>query len=101
MKDIYCVYLLKAGDTNQYKIGYSKRSRLNERVKALQTGNANDLEVVFIYETKYGKKLEQTLHRLYYKSNLKSEWFALTEEQLFGFLSNCAMIERNFDATAQ
>lgn len=100
MKDIYVIYLIKAKDTEQYKIGFSKRDNITSRVQALQIGNANALEVLFTFESKHGKKLEKTLHRLYAAKMVHSEWFQLTDEDVNSFLLNCAQIDKNLTLTS-
>jgi hypothetical protein len=92
------IYLIKAETElgeETYKIGITKREP-KQRLKELQTANPADLSIIHIFETKIGNQVETTLHRTYGTSNVKGEWFSLTDEQLDSFLTNCFKIEENF-----
>lgn len=91
------IYLIKAESElgeESYKIGITKR-KPEQRLKELQTANSSELSIVETFKTDIGNEVETTLHRTYGTSNLKGEWFDLTDEQLESFLSNCEIIESN------
>lgn len=83
------IYLINELGTNNYKIGVTKHDDINNRKSKLQTGNSNELYLIRKYETNYPFKLEQMLHRHYFKNNIKNEWFLLTDEQVFDFINVC------------
>ncbi len=69
------VYLIKGnreGDIT-YKIGKSKNP--NIRVKSVQTGNPDDLTVLFKIESDLPSKLETFLHRTFSPFIVRGEWF--------------------------
>ena len=49
---MYIMYILRNGNTNQYKIGIT--NDLNRRLRELQTGCPGELEIVKLY-THYNK----------------------------------------------
>jgi hypothetical protein len=90
------IYLIKAEieDVEYYKIGITKREPM-KRLKELQTGNALQLELIKVFHTNFGNLFESTLHRTYLMEKEKGEWFALTKEQVDGFILTCNKIENN------
>lgn len=87
------VYLI--GDSERegaYKIGMTKQ-KMEKRLKALQTGNASNLEVCYIHETEDAYTLEAMLHRKYQSKRIKNEWFELSDEEVRGFKSVCENLE--------
>jgi hypothetical protein len=76
------VYLINEVDTNNYKIGISKKPASNGRIKNLQTGNHNELKVLFEIKSKCYTTLEKTLHRIYSNKHLRGEWFNLTNPDI-------------------
>ena len=92
------VYLLKSdnGDCDLYKIGITKY-KAEKRIKALQTGNGNDITVVETFESKYNNKIERALHRQHVLKRARGEWFELTNEDVKNFLINCQQLHDNFD----
>lgn len=75
-------YLIRAGNTNFYKIGYTKKDP-TKRLKELQTGNAEALELVFNLNNEWGKILEQTLHRSFKTRRCKIESSHIGEEETY------------------
>lgn len=76
-----------------YKVGVTKNSA-NQRIKQLQTGNANKLEVVTTFETKYAYKIEKSFHRCHSHLRLNGEWFKLDEEfKKETFINFCTKID--------
>ena len=73
------IYLIKAENTDLYKIGYTD-SGVKSRVKALQTGSPHILSVV---EWCSGSiKHEQHLHEVFEDNRTHGEWFEFDEETL-------------------
>lgn len=97
------IYLIKCEDESdqiKFKIGYTK-GRVEKRLKQLQTGSTYRLSIQTIFETKYGMKVETTLHNMYAHNNILNEWYILTNEQVINFNNTCKKIEKNFDFLKQ
>ena len=62
------------------KIGFSKHPL--KRLKQLQIGNANKLELVYAKPAKNARKIEKHLHKILwqFRSKYKSEWFTIQPE---------------------
>lgn len=79
--NIYLIYDL----TNQaYKIGVTKRD-CEKRLKQLQTGNPNELELIFHKSTDHPYRLESMLHHCFNEKKILNEWFDLSEEDVINF----------------
>lgn len=74
--DLGHLYLIKAGETDSYKIGITKNS-LDGRLKMLQIGNPFVLELKRDTHTYFYKQLEKVLHFILSDLNIRSEWFEL------------------------
>lgn len=86
---MYKVYLISCGDIDkQYKIGFTRR-KVENRIKEFKTGNSNNLEIVSVFESKWGTKIEAFLHRKYFDKKISGEWFILDEEEVRGFYKTC------------
>jgi hypothetical protein len=73
------IYVLKNGDTNAYKIGVT-RSTAEKRSKQLQTGNPNDLTVLYEFFAKDAYSVESQLHNSLSKYEIPTggdEWYEL------------------------
>jgi len=93
---MYKVYLISAGrDEKRYKIGYTKRT-VWDRLKEIKTSNSDNLEILDVFESKYGTKIERVLHRKYSSRKIENEWFRLTENEASQFKKDCQMIHDNF-----
>lgn len=88
------IYLIRSLD--DYKIGYTKNKTI-KRKKQHDTGNPEELDIVYIYETKYNQKLERILHRRFSSHHKKGEWYTLPFEAVQGFLGTCEQIEESLD----
>jgi len=88
------VYLLSTvtpdGLNEQYKIGVTKTDVL-KRVKTLQTGNSQKINLINVYESENYFKVEKSMHRLYgsQKTDSNNEWFSLEDEHVLSFLEEC------------
>lgn len=89
------IYLAHARDTDLYKIGITKKDPA-ERLKQLQTGNANELVLVESFETGYDYKMEAGVHAHFKMKKVSNEWFTLTEDDLKLFYSVCERLEATF-----
>lgn len=80
MKKKGFLYLIRDEFTAYIKIGISLNP--NKRIKELQTGNSNQLTLLYSIQTEYYMKLESTLHRHYKYLNITNEWFDLSINEL-------------------
>lgn len=88
------VYLIYSQANNSYKIGISKNPI--KRLKELQTGNSDKLEILSIFESLFANKLEKTLHRQFNHLHDRGEWFFLSEQEVSNFLNICEKTEETF-----
>lgn len=81
------VYLIEDIDNNRYKIGVTKN--LKSRLKNLQTGNSNQIKLIYSFETEYPFRLEKMLHNRFNEFHYHNEWYDLDEESIKNFLNLC------------
>jgi hypothetical protein len=84
---------LSVGD-GVYKIGVSKN--VEKRVKQLQTGNPETIEIVDTFLSDYPYKIENVLHRRYKHRNIRGECFSLSLDEVKNFKEDCIVCETNF-----
>ena len=72
-------YLVKAEETNLYKIGYTAGTT-ESRVKAMQTGCPHKLSI--IKEVHGSQEREKWLHEAFSENRRQGEWFEFDEETL-------------------
>ena len=85
------VYLLCDGE--KFKIGMTKHSDINKRIKELQTGNPNEIWLHSCYETDYPLKIEKMMHGRHASSNVKNEWFDMSVSDVINFKNECEKCE--------
>lgn len=78
------VYLIRAGTSDLYKVGYTSKSP-EERRASLQTGNPYPLEVVTSWSGTPDD--EKRLHAILREFRREGEWFELTVASLLGLLA--------------
>ena len=95
---MYNVYLICStiNNENVYKIGHTKRDVL-KRIKELKTGNAGDITLIESFNSKWGTKIESTLHRKYKNNRVRGEWFELNNEEIDSFIDECQLLHNNFE----
>lgn len=86
------VYLIKDPSNQTYKIGVT-RVMDGKRLKKLQTGNSNQLQLLFYYYTIYPFRLESMLHKKYQSYKVLNEWYDLPPDDVKNFLNICSDIE--------
>lgn len=96
------IYLIKCYNDSEvlYKIGFT-RGKPENRLKNLETGNPNDLEIIKVFETKYNTKLESNLHTKFKSKQVKNEWFRLDNDDVDDFIDTCKSMERNYNILAE
>ena len=95
MRDKSYVYLLKVSSDGIYKIGVAKD--VNRRVKQLQTGNPEEIQILKTFHSQYPYKIESYLHRKYKRNNVLGECFYLSNKDINEFDETCKMCETNFE----
>lgn len=88
------LYIIRTRGTDLYKIGVSKNPE--GRLDNLQTGNGEELELVFKFKTNYDFKLETNLHNSYKTNRTIGEWFQFTPAQLEDVKKRCEIVEATF-----
>jgi predicted GIY-YIG superfamily endonuclease len=73
-------------NTNRQKIGFS--ADVDRRLKTLQTGNPDKLNIHYFIECEDSKvrKLEKKLHKELSYKRLNGEWFNMTPKEAIEFL---------------
>ena len=95
MKDV--IYLIHARDTDNYKIGITSQKNLDQRLKALQTGNSYKLVILKTVITKHASLVERRLHRDFKFVHQEGEWFMLSSDDVNGFELMCDKIINDID----
>lgn len=95
MRDRAYVYLLKVSSEGIYKIGVSRN--VERRVKQLQTGNPEPIEIVKTFLSQYPYKIENVLHRRYRLNHVQGECFYLSKDDIEHFEESCKICETNFE----
>lgn len=95
---MYSIYLISSNyeDKKFYKIGWTKRDpelRLNE----LKTANSQDLKIEKVFNSKFGPKIESSLHRIFKSKRCNGEWFELNECDVNNFELVCKQYHDSFN----
>ncbi len=87
---VYLLFQVNEHGDELHKIGISK-NHPDLRLKQLQTGNPNKIQVLSFYESVNYKKVEQLLHAHYSlrRTLAGNEWFNLTNDEVLGFIEQC------------
>jgi hypothetical protein len=86
------IYLIRASETGYYKIGVSIHP--SKRIEQLQTGNADELKLLLVYESEFSNKIEKHFHNRYSHLKREGEWFELSLEIETSFIQYCEATER-------
>jgi hypothetical protein len=89
------VYLFRGND-GMYKIGTSYHPK--KRIKQVQTGNSDQLELIHEYESSNALLIETTLHNIYVYGRKKGEWFDMSIIEEVHFLEYCERINDSINA---
>jgi len=88
------IYLLTNGN-GQFKIGITTR-KTTKRIKELQTGNGDEIQMLAEFKSSFFRKIEGSLHRRYGTKRLKGEWFDLEQKDTQNFISECQSLHDTF-----
>ena len=86
-RDYGCVYVIRAGATEYYKIGVA--NDVGHRLKNLQTAHYQELIVVRVFYSEEAYVLEKKIHALFDENRIRGEWFKLSQhdiEMIEGFV---------------
>lgn len=89
------VYLIQSREDGYYKVGVSKHPK--KRVRQLQTGNSSELKLIESYQSEHANQIEKALQRRYSHLKKEGEWFDMDISHESSFLTDCKLIERNFN----
>lgn len=100
MKNFGYVYLLLVIDewyNEYYKIGITKNDPI-KRIKNLQTGNSNKIDLLYYYQSFNYKKIEKNLHTRFIlkKTDSNNEWFKLESDDVISFIEYCKIADEIF-----
>ena len=82
------VYLICDPSSDSFKIGVTGKN-IKDRIKKLQTGNAEELFISSFYECEYPFRLEKMLHTKYANKRMHGEWFSLSSHDIGQFRNIC------------
>ncbi len=74
------VYFIRCG--KYIKIGHT-RSSLSSRIASLQTGNPEELEVMFAWKTPNAVEAEGIFHKHFAHRHKRGEWYELNENDFY------------------
>jgi hypothetical protein len=94
------LYLISSN--GQYKIGITKRE-VSERIKDFKTGNCNEFDIVYVYESKYTHSIENAIHKHFkhLEKHISREWFDLSEEDIMEFPELCEKLFKRFELLSE
>jgi hypothetical protein len=85
------IYLLNESGSQKYKIGITTTNGLDKRLKAIQTGCPEKIEVIKTFESPFVSIIEKNLHRLHKTKNTNGEWFILSDDDVASFTLKCQL----------
>ncbi len=89
------VYLLANDEWSQFKIGISTKD-IDSRLRSLKTGNGSEITLVKSFETTHHRKVEKWMHNKHHSKRLVGEWFALVDDDIVNFISECQKAHDTF-----
>lgn len=99
---LFKVYLISCVDNDsfdnikKYKIGFTRR-KVEDRIKEFKTGNSSNLEVLHVYESKWGTRIESMLHNIFKHKLINGEWFNLSYSDVETFIYECEKIHETLE----
>lgn len=92
------VYLIRGND-GRYKIGIAKNPK--HRIRQLQTGNSDQLELIETYQSDNASKIESALHNRFSHVRNVGEWFDLSVTEEVNFIEMCKSIDESINHLRQ
>ncbi len=89
------VYLLANSEWTQFKIGISTKN-IDLRLRSLKTGNGSEITLLKSFDTIHHRKVEKWMHNKHNSKRLVGEWFALNDDDITGFVSDCQKAHDTF-----
>jgi hypothetical protein len=91
---VYLILEVNQHGEESHKIGFSKNNP-KHRLKNLQTGNPNKIELLKFYESVNYKIIEKWLHSRFSNKRTisENEWFRLSDEDVISFINTCENID--------
>lgn len=89
------IYLIKSKETQLYKIGIATNPY--KRIKNLQTGNAEVLQIITTYKTLNYNTIEKALHNRFSYIRKEGEWFEFDLDIELNFLKYCELYDKNIN----
>lgn len=93
MKDL--IYLLNESGSEKYKIGIT--NNLKTRLKNIQTGCPEEINVISTFQSPYVTIIEKRLHKKFEHNKTNGEWFLLNDSDVFSFKHNCYKIHNEIE----
>ena len=95
---MFNVYLISSEINGQklYKIGYTRRTT-EERIKEFKTGNASYFQIIEVFQSKWGTKIEAQIHKKFRSKKIQGEWFQLDQMDIDNFMGECEKIHNNLE----
>ena len=90
------VYLLANDEWSQFKIGISTKN-IDSRLRSLKTGNGSEITLVKSFDTIHHRKVEKWMHNKHHSKRLVGEWFALSDDDIIKFISDCQKAHDTFE----
>ena len=81
-----CVYFIKEGDDDIFKIGYT--CNLIERLETLQVGNSRNLSVYKTIICNSASFYEKFIHHKIQKYHIKGEWYRISKDLIDSLISD-------------
>jgi hypothetical protein len=80
------VYFIQAVYGGAVKIGRAKR--ILRRLKGIQTGNPNDLRILYLYKTRDPARDERRVHKHFKDKHIRGEWYDITHKEIKALLGS-------------
>lgn len=95
---MFNVYLISSEINGQklYKIGYTRRNP-EKRIKEFKTGNASYFQIVEVFKSKWGTKIEAQIHKKFKSKKIEGEWFQLNQSDIDSFIKECEKVHNNLE----
>jgi hypothetical protein len=95
---VYLILEVNEHGDEHYKIGISKNEP-EKRLKQLQTGNPNRIDILKFYKSENYKRVEKWLHSKYssFRTLANNEWFKLPNEHVLIFEDTCKKVDETIN----